>query len=76
MPEFLGCHGELAREAYLCDLHHTAAPKTVLQSPGHVTVTDFNDKQTNLLAAGAGGGDLYLCDVLLTAWPQVAMTAV
>ena len=56
MPEFLGCHGELVREAYLCDLHHTAAPKVVLQSPGHVTVTDFNDKQTNLLAAGAAGG--------------------
>ena len=58
MPEFLGCHGELVREAYLCDLHHTAAPKVVLQSPGHVTVTDFNDKQTNLLAAGAAGGCL------------------
>ena len=46
------------REAYLCDLHHTAAPKVVLQSPGHVTVTDFNDKQTNLLAAGAEGRGL------------------
>ena len=58
LSEFLGCHGELVREAYLCDLHHTAAPKVVLQSPGHVTVTDFNDKQTNLLAAGAEGRGL------------------
>ena len=48
------------REAYLYDLHHTAAPKVVLQSPGHVTVTDFNDKQTNLLAAGAEGRGLIL----------------
>ena len=70
MPEFLGCHGELVREAYLCDLHHTAAPKVVLQSPGHVTVTDFNDKQTNLLAAGAARG-CFLLSILMPPWPRL-----
>ena len=30
---FLGSHGELVRNAYLCDIHHTAAPRAVLTPP-------------------------------------------
>ena len=32
--EFLGCHGEPSKEAHICDINHTAAPKMTLTSPG------------------------------------------
>lgn len=59
---FLGSHGELVRNAYLCDIHHTAAPRAELPAPGHVTVTDFNDKQHHLLAAGCQDGSVCFYD--------------
>ena len=57
-PQFLGCHGESVQDMYLCDINHTAAPKTVFQSPSHTTSLDFNDKQCSLLASGCYDGSV------------------
>ena len=60
--QFLGSHGELVTNAYVCDIQHTAAPRTELPAPGHVTVTDFNDKHQHLLAAGCYSGSVCFYD--------------
>ena len=51
-PDCLGCHGEVEKDLYINDLHHTVAPLQTLHSPGHVTVQQFNDKQCSMLATG------------------------